>query len=221
MGMILRFPRVHARASTGSRAAKAVNNSAVTPPDRAVSVPRTADHHSEGIASRCHHLETVQALAPGMSEAIPSRDGHKSITSRKRRRSDMPDLLGQSVPKCKDFPSHDGRKMIGHTVRMTDDLEKMAETAWREGFRLRIKQARGDRTQQTMAELLGITQTTYSKYEGQRASMMPTRLLPKFCKICAVSLEWLIEGDKATISAPKTTTRPNTEREAPRRRIAR
>jgi transcriptional regulator with XRE-family HTH domain len=80
---------------------------------------------------------------------------------------------------------------------MNEDIDDQeAESAWREGFRQRIIAARGIRTQETMAELLGIKTNTYGKYEGGRKSMMPTRLLPKFAKICGVDLVELIEGPK-------------------------
>lgn len=49
-----------------------------------------------------------------------------------------------------------------------------------------------------MADLLGFkgdhATNRYGKYEGGRSSMMPVRLLPKFAKICGVTLEWLIAG---------------------------
>lgn len=92
---------------------------------------------------------------------------------------------------------------MGHAVHMAQSHEDIIETNWQEGLRQRIKQARGSRSQQDMADLLGITQTAYSKYEGSRGTVMPVRLMPKFCKICAVSLEWLIEGDKMVKPTPE------------------
>lgn len=93
---------------------------------------------------------------------------------------------------------------MGHHVPMEQDDEDIAETVWREGFRKRIVAARGSRTQDVMAELLEINQSTYSKYEGSRKSQMPIRLLPRFCKICGITLEYLIEGkEPATKIAPR------------------
>lgn len=86
---------------------------------------------------------------------------------------------------------------------MASDLEKIAESEWREGFRARIRHAQGGRTQETMAKLLGITREAYSKYVGGRKSVMPPRLLPKFCAICDVTLDWLIEGDTKGIPQKK------------------
>lgn len=93
---------------------------------------------------------------------------------------------------------------------MDENDEKQAESQWREEFRQRLIDARGNRTQAVMAELLGIRTNTYGKYEGGRKSMMPVRLLPRFAKICGVSLEYLIEGDKSAPAkaAPKAAPKP-------------
>lgn len=112
-------------------------------------------------------------------------------------KSDMAVSMGPAVPKIKPIVSHDYFDRPGHNVPMSEDDEDIAESAWREGFRLRIRTIQGDRTADDMADLLGISRTRYSKYVGARASAVPTRLLPKLAKIGAVSLEWLIEGEKA------------------------
>jgi hypothetical protein len=115
--------------------------------------------------------------------------------------------MGLSVPEIKAALSHDLPAVMGHTVQMAQPDEDAIEIAWQEQFRARLKQARGERRQQDMADLLCISRDAYAKYEGSRGTVMPVRLLPKFCKICAVSLEWLIEGDKSTKVA-KTPIRP-------------
>lgn len=79
---------------------------------------------------------------------------------------------------------------------MSQEDETVAESAWREAFRDRLRAAQGARTQETMAELLGISRDAYSKYVGGRKSMMPVRLLPRFAKICGVDLLELIEGPR-------------------------
>jgi transcriptional regulator with XRE-family HTH domain len=87
---------------------------------------------------------------------------------------------------------------------MDDDHEKLAETQWREEFRLRIIEARGNRKQAVMAELLGILTNTYGKYEAEsRKSVMPVRLLPRFAKICGVDLVDLIEGHRKAHAVTK------------------
>lgn len=196
----------HARASS-RRAAKFVSRSAESSTDLAFSVARIDAHHSGGIQSRCHHLVTMPAEAP-ISEAIESRAPYASLgpqssmTSLKDVIFDMPASLGQFVPKSNANVSTDNAKLSGHTVLMSDDHEKLAETQWREEFRLRVIKARGDRTQAVMAELLGILTNTYGKYEAEsRKSMMPVRLLPRFAKICGVDLVELIEGPRK-IQAP-------------------
>lgn len=80
---------------------------------------------------------------------------------------------------------------------MLEDAEKIAETEWREAFRERVRLAQGKRTQSDMAKLLGISRDSYAKYVGSRGSVMPVRLVPQFCRICDVKMEWLIEGDEA------------------------
>jgi hypothetical protein len=149
------------------------------------------------MVSRFHHLITDQLVAP-TSDAIASREAHKSMTDRNEVGGEsnvMPELLGPIVPKCKANLSHDSQIGWGHSVPMALDLESIAESEWREGFRERLRQAQGGRTQETMAKLLGISRDAYAKYVGGRKSVMPVRLIPKFCAICDVSLDWLIEGD--------------------------
>ncbi len=199
MGVVLVFG--HARASSiARRRQKAANVSAVKPASFAVRVRRMGSHHSGGIELRCGHLRTAESPAP-ISAAKASGPSQRATTSRKLEI--MSSLLGQPVLKCKPIVSHDCAESEGHTVLMHKDAEKLADSQWREEFRQRLKTARRPRTQAVMAELLGITQTTYSKYEAERASQMPTRLLPLFCKICGVSLEWLIEGAEPVAEMPQ------------------
>ena len=210
MGMIVRFPRRHVRDSAGTRAASRVNVSEVTPADIAFSVASTADHHSAGILSRCHHLETATAVASGSearkSAAMPSREGQRSMIDWKDGKWVIPTLLGQSVPKSKAIVSADGKRALGHNVRMDDEDEKLAESQWREEFRQRLVAARGPRTQAVMAHLLGLRTNTYGKYEGGRKSMMPVRLLPRFADICGVDLVELIQGPRQEKAPAKPRT---------------
>lgn len=93
---------------------------------------------------------------------------------------------------------------------MQNDAEKLAETAWREAFRERVRKAQGNRTQIAMAKLLGISRDSYAKYVGGRGSVMPVRLLPQFCRICDVDIDWLIEGEETegAKKAPKIAPKP-------------
>jgi DNA-binding transcriptional regulator YdaS (Cro superfamily) len=199
MGRILKFQqqRTHVRTSSSSRAAKRANKSEVTPAALACSVDRTRVHHSEGILSRLNHLITAQLPAP-TSAAMASRECQSSITARNEigTESVMNECMGPSVPIVKAILSHDTTHGAGHCVPMAEDAEIIAESEWREGFRQRIRQAQGGRTQETMARLLGVSRDAYAKYVGGRKSVMPVRLLPKFCEICDVRLEWLIEGNR-------------------------
>lgn len=87
------------------------------------------------------------------------------------------------------------------------DKDDIGEGEWRRDFRARVRDARaqaggGKMTPDTMAALLGIEAATYRKYEAPRsgdsvsprATIMPARHMPKFCKICGIDLEWLISG---------------------------
>jgi hypothetical protein len=204
MGMVIQF---HARASTGSRAAKVVRISAVTPASLAFSVASTADHHSGGMRLREDHLRTAQFPAP-TSDAIASSESHRSMIDTKDVKSAMDGIMGQLVPKIKAIVSHDYKLRSGHNVPMDQDDENVAETAWREAFRQRVRQIQGERSQDDMAELLCISRDAYSKYVGSRASAVPTRLLPRLAKIGAVSLEWLIEGPKEAVKKPAKAIEP-------------
>lgn len=208
MAKIIRFPG-HARPSAGSRAASRASKSAVIPADRALSVAKSADHHSDGILSRFSHLRTAQAPAP-TSAAKVSRESQRSMMERNESKSDMTESMGHSVPKIKAVLSHDINLCPGHSVLMLDDIEKIAETEWREAFRERVRKAQGGRTQSDMAKLLGISRDSYAKYVGGRGSVMPVRLLPQFCRICDVDIDWLIEGaePQKSIKQAKTAAKP-------------
>jgi transcriptional regulator with XRE-family HTH domain len=206
----------HARASINTaaslrRPAIAVIASAVSPDERATTVARIGAHHSDGMLSRCHHLDICAGVAPlPMSEAQASRVAQSSMIA---RNDFMPTIMGQAVPKSKAIMSGDCGWSAGHNVPMRE--EDKAESEWRDGFQSRLIAAQGHRTNAVMAELLGISETRYSKYRGARKSMLPIRLLPKFCKICGITLEYLIEGGKepAEKPVPKRVKRP----EAPRK----
>lgn len=191
----VRFRQRHARTPSTSRAAKRVSKSAVTPADLAFSVSSTADHHSGGMRLRDDHFRTAQLPAP-TSVAIASSESQSSMIEVNEVKSDMARTMGQLVPKIKAIVSHDYKRDSGQNVPMVQTEQNQTDLAWEQAFRGRLKQARGARSQADMAELLCITRDAYSKYEGTRGTIMPVRLMPKFCKICAVSLEWLIEGDK-------------------------
>lgn len=149
--------------------------------------------------SRLNHLITDQLLVP-TSAAIASRDSHKAMTDLnegKRESVSMPEVLGPIVPKFKAILSHDLKLPVGHSVPMAADDDDLAESVWREGFRQRVREAQGNRTQEQMAALLGITRDRWAKIVGARSTAFPIRLLTKFCAICDRDLEWLIDGPSA------------------------
>lgn len=196
MGNVIRWPRRrrHVRTSAGSRAAKAVSKSAVTPASRAFSVANTADHHSGGIRLREDHLRTAQFPAP-TSEAIASSESQSSMIETNEVKSVMGETMGQLVPEIKAIVSHDIKLGPGHSVPMNQDDETIAESAWREAFCERLREVQGKRTQGQMAVVLGISRDNWNKYVN-RGSAVPIRLLPKIAAIGGNSLEWLIEGPR-------------------------
>lgn len=102
--------------------------------------------------------------------------------------------------------------------------EDLAETEWRHAFRRRVREAREKKnTVENVAKVLGIDPGTYRKYEAPkngetisaRATIMPVRYLPTFCRICNVSLEWLIEGEQ--VAVVKHTPSPRYSRQKAKR----
>ncbi len=190
MGMIIRFPGRHMRASAVSRAASKVSSSAVTKEARARSVANTEAHHSDGMRSRWLHLGIIHSLAP-MSAAMAGCDGQMSITSRNDVICDMPQKLGQTVLKRKANPSLDCELALGHTVRMADSE---TEAQFKQEFIGRVKAARAALgwKQWQMAEALDMTQDRYKQYEGR--SLLPHHLIGRFCLVARVEPEWLLTG---------------------------
>jgi len=192
MGDVVRF-----HATSRSRAAKSASNSKVTPASFAAGSATILDHHSGGMLRRCHHFVTTHSPAP-TSARNASRVGQSSMIERNEGRSDMADTLGRPVPKVKanlsrDFPGETGQiVLMAREKRSEDDI-------WREGFRKRLAEARRPRTQETMGDLLGIGRDAYAKYEAKttdtRQTGFPIRLIPLFCKICGIRMEWLINGE--------------------------
>lgn len=194
MTTVVDFPH-HGRASKVSRAAKVVRISALTPASDAFAVQRTADHHSAGMLSRCHHLDTADAFAVGSiarkSKAMASLDGHRSITSRNDWIASIAPRLGQSVLNCKDKLAYDANKILGHTVRMADSE---TEAEFKQGFMNRTREARIARAlkQWEIADALGMPQDKYKQYETR--SLLPHHLIGRFCIICRIDPEWLVTG---------------------------
>jgi DNA-binding XRE family transcriptional regulator len=191
MHNVVQFPRAHAQTLGISRAAKAVKVSEVTPASRARSVDKIADHLSDGMLSRCHHLETADERA-AISEASASLEGQSSITERKDRISlVMPWHLGQLVLKRKDNLALDAKKFLGHNVRMADSDP---ETQFKQEFIERVATARiaTGKKQWQVAELLNVPQDHYKHWEKGR--LMPHHLIGRFCLVTNVDPIWLMTG---------------------------
>ena len=100
--------------------------------------------------------------------------------------------MGQSVPLVKDNVSHAMRRPWPHNFAM---LISPTQKQFEDSLRERTRQLRGVRTQEEMAELLGVGFEAYKKYETR--SPLPQHLLPKFAMIVGCDLEYLLTGKLA------------------------
>jgi transcriptional regulator with XRE-family HTH domain len=94
---------------------------------------------------------------------------------------------------------------------MGKDSEKQAETDWRSGFQARLRQCQGKRSQDVMADLLGISRDSWNKIVN-RGDQPSIRLLPKIAGIGEVSLEWLIDGKEPTRAKKPARAAPVSKR---------
>jgi transcriptional regulator with XRE-family HTH domain len=131
----------------------------------------------------------------------------------------IPGLLGRLVPDCKAVLSHDLRGKPGHLVPMSKEAEKLAESEWRRAFQERVRQCQGKRSQEVMAELLGISRDSWNKIVN-RGDQPSIRLLPKIAGIGEVSLEWLIDGRETEATAKKQSTTMSGAKATKRKRLS-
>lgn len=188
MGTVVKFRR-HARAPS-RREANDARTSDVTPALEALGSPQIDDQDPEGIRSRCHHLLTLRESTP-ISEASASRVGQRSSTARNEEIS-MPECLRQTVLDCQATLSVERTAGLGQTVLMAQTaLDKQAASEFKAKIIARTALARENagKTQEEMAAALGILQSKYHKYESR--SILPHYLLPNFCLICGIGVEWM------------------------------
>jgi DNA-binding XRE family transcriptional regulator len=168
------------------RAAKETKTSAVRPPTRAVSVDRIAFQSCGGTESRCRHLEAVEGFTP-ISFARASTVGHRPITSRNVVKR-MTELIRRQVLEGKEnFSSDQVDDSSQSSIMETEDT-------YAEAFTRRVYSAREHASlrQEDVADVLGIQQSTYSKYEFR--TPLPHRYIRAFCMLCRVNVEWLVTG---------------------------
>lgn len=103
----------------------------------------------------------------------------------------MSRFLGPFVLKRKDNLALDGKKIIGHTVRMA---ESDAEKQFKQEFIERVALARiaTGKKQWQVAELLNVPQDHYKHWEKGR--LMPHHLIGRFCLVTNVDPVWLMTG---------------------------
>jgi hypothetical protein len=208
----------HPESTAGFRAASAVILWAFSPAPDATPVRRTADHHSAGIESRCHHLLTADALHSSLatsdtSAAIASRDDHSSITDRKDGKSPMDGALGQIVLNGKANLSYDCGEALGQNCPMAKDPGK---SLYVEDFVARVRWARKARyeTQDAIAKLMNMPQDSYKHFEAKR--IMPHELIGRFCMACGVDANWLVTGQGKAPARSQTEVDPPQTRRAPK-----
>lgn len=85
---------------------------------------------------------------------------------------------------------------------MTEDPEKIAESAWRKAFQERLQRIQGRRTHESMAEYFGMSVESWKKCVN-RGDAFPMRQLPKLALLAGIPVESLIKGDRdAELPAP-------------------
>lgn len=192
--MLLAFPKRpvrHALALDKSvRATIDAKPSTVTPDARPRSDLATGNHQSEGILFLCAHLRAAKGEAP-MSKAIASGEGHNPITSRKVVNLGMPGKIRQIVLGRKPKLSHDGKNRSDDNTAMP---KEPGATKFKDDFLARTAAAREavPFTQDEIAEVLGMSQPKYAKYE--KRTPLPHYLIPRFCLACRIDHAWLFTG---------------------------
>jgi ribosome-binding protein aMBF1 (putative translation factor) len=188
------------------RAAKETKTSAVRPPTRAVSVAKIAFQRSAGTLSRCRHLEAAEGLTP-ISFARASTVAQRPITSRNVVKR-MTELIRRQVLEGKEnFSSDAGDGLSEGSIMETEDT-------YAEAFTRRVYSAREHASlrQEDVADVLGIQQSTYSKYEFR--TPLPHRYIRAFCMLCRVNVEWLVTGQG---KGPALLERPPKRKRGPNR----
>jgi ribosome-binding protein aMBF1 (putative translation factor) len=190
MGEVVRFRRAHQRAS-----AKRVRTSAVSPASLARAVSKIEPQYSGGIRFRCDHFLTAPHWTP-ISPANKIVEGQSLTTSRNDLKI-MPRNMGHNVPQSKQFLSHDPMGLLAHNAGMVDEAE------YKRGFLARVRAAREGRRwrQEDIAELMGMDRNHYKQFETR--TYLPRHLMPLFCKLTGISLEYLLTGqEKGAATVP-------------------
>jgi hypothetical protein len=103
-------------------------------------------------------------------------------------------------------PAQEARRIA--QVSVGRPKEPVGPAAYRTAFIKRVRAARALYTDSPpeMALALGVERDTYYRYE--KRLMMPHHLLPRFCEITGVTVQWLIEGPAAAraMSQPHAAT---------------
>lgn len=224
MATVLRFPlRRHAHAPRRSAASSTIVSD-VKPARSARGRAKTADHHSAGMLSRCHHFSTAAGSAP-ISPANDrtaarrglSGDGNQSSMIERKDlivTCDLPmtESLGQIVLNRKMILSCDCAAAGDKYPAMP---KAQPTTAFRRDFIARTRWARIGRsfTQAQAADLLGLAQDKYKQYESR--TLLPHELVARFCLLCGIDESWLFTAKGRAPAIPEPP------RQEPRKRPVR
>ncbi|WP_146090435.1 helix-turn-helix domain-containing protein [Rhodopseudomonas palustris] len=178
----------HRAAPFRERAAISARSAAVSPAAITGGAASNSVHHSDGIRSRCHHFDSCDGVAP-IASAAAGRDDQRSMMARNVvGESIMHPALRRFVLTDKDGLSADLWTSCPDNAGMT---EKPAISDFKSMFLARTKFAReaSGKTQQEMADALGVEQSHYAKYETR--SPLPHHLIVPFCTLCEITPAWL------------------------------
>ena len=87
------------------------------------------------------------------------------------------------------------RDLVAITLNKSRMARPSTNREYQAEFKARVRQARegAGYTQGELADLLGIAQDTYKQYETR--SLLPHRLIRRFCLACRIDESWLISGE--------------------------
>lgn len=141
--------------------------------------------HLCGTEPRCRHFFSASALTPKASAA--SFICSQLIDMPEKIRDDLSPSQGTTWD---ELPAN----VIAKIMPMAEDDLTPAEIL--EGLRRRTRELRKAHgwTQEDMAEELGISLEAYKKYENRQDSVIATELIPRFCWLVGVSIDYFFTG---------------------------
>lgn len=210
MGTIVRFPRRHARASSGCRAAiSAKASSVISGTDRSAAMRDKGSQCGDGIVPRPLPLARQPLTVDASSESASDTSLVPPSASMTKSGVIMPSTIVCAVQTCQGFATR--KKTLsskyGAISGMMDPPKIVA------GRLKALRQELGFASQSAFAARLGIDKSTYNPYEtGTRPLTFETACLIR--REFGISIDWLFFGDLHQ-SAVQTMARIGRGTEAP------